>query len=583
MKKKVLISLGGLCLILLCLLLIIFLHADDSSNVKEAISQSYAENQILTGDFDEDNAVKCVNGTFVGSQKDGVLSFKGIPYAKAPIGSLRWKDPEPVDASDSVHEALYYGKSGIQTEAETERASYYRQGEDCLTLNIWTSDKAPMEPKPVMVFIHGGSYGWGGTTDPLYDAQNFVKEHNDVIFVTINYRIGIMGFMDFTQVEGGEAYKTSGNLGLLDQKCALEWIQANIANFGGDPGNVTIIGESAGAGSVSLLPLMEGTKGLFQRIIAESGSVALTYSKDECLNLTQMLLKETKSATMNDLLALSEEELIQANENLNLYNNFPERDGIVIPENLYQAYEDGLGHDVDMLIGTNRDEVRYWIGEVGGLLPYCLQLPVLYENNISRINDQDMDYLHAFMNTLSDKNTWKLTEFYTEIMFRIPAIKQASSHSENGGNTYMYYWTYPSAKKHYGACHAVELAYVFNNLDETIYTGDNIDPALAKEVQTMWVNFAKTGNPSTDNHIWDAYDSQSRQTMFLGSEIKQVSDPLRTQRENMEPLLHYHFNGNYSRLNFNVPFVRKILSAIVLTIIIVVLVVRLLKQRKTVK
>ena len=134
-----------------------------------------------------------------------------------------------------------------------------------------------------MVFFHGGSYGWGGTSDPIYDGHNLVEKYPDLVLVTAEYRTGIMGFMDFSGVPGGEDYSTSGNLGLLDQVCALEWVQKNIRAFGGDPENVTIFGESAGAGSVSLLPLIEGTDGLFRRIIMESGSPALTYSREECV------------------------------------------------------------------------------------------------------------------------------------------------------------------------------------------------------------------------------------------------------------------------------------------------------------
>lgn len=192
-----------------------------------------------------------------------------------------------------------------------------------------------------------------------------------------------MGFIDFSSVEGGKEYEESGNLGLLDQVEALRWIQKNIAAFGGNSDNVTIWGESAGAGSVSLLPLINDTEGLFKRIIAESGSVALTYSTEECQNLTQMLLEETDCSTMSELMALPTETLMKVNEKLNDYNNFPERDGVVLPTDLYAAYETGVASDFDMLIGSNADEVRYWINEMGystklvsGELIYRLGLPI---------------------------------------------------------------------------------------------------------------------------------------------------------------------------------------------------------------
>lgn len=140
-----------------------------------------------------------------------------------------------------------------------------------------------------MGFFHGGSYGWGGTSDPCYDGHNLVQKYPDLVLVTANYRLGILGFIDFSMFPGEEDFAASGNLGLLDQICALQWVQKNIAAFGGDPANVTIFGESAGAGSVSLIPLIEGTEGLFRRVIAESGAPSLTFSLQECQNLTRLL------------------------------------------------------------------------------------------------------------------------------------------------------------------------------------------------------------------------------------------------------------------------------------------------------
>jgi para-nitrobenzyl esterase len=222
-----------------------------------------------------------------------------------PVGRRRWKTPEAAAPDDGVYEARYFGKSCIQTEEASERASLYMQGEDCLTLNIWTccENEKPSADKAVMVFIHGGSYGWGGSVDPLYDGHNFVQRQRNVVLVTINYRIGIFGFIDFSKVKGGEAYRESGNLGLLDQICALEWIRRNIRGFGGDPEKVTLFGESAGASSVSLLPLIDSAGGLFKRVIAESGSIAFTYSRTEAQALTAKLLREAGASCMEELMA----------------------------------------------------------------------------------------------------------------------------------------------------------------------------------------------------------------------------------------------------------------------------------------
>lgn len=569
MKKRV------FSLILVFMLLMVSLTGcasltDIDEVQKETMSSLYGVNEGITGEYDKTLAAKCYNGTFVGKEENEVISYKGIPYAETPTGELRWKEPVAASASDKVYEAYYFGKTPIQTEINSERASSYEQGEDCLTLNVWTSEKTSSSDKAVMVFIHGGSYGWGGTSDPLYDGQNFVEAHDDIVLVSIEYRVGMMGFIDFSSVKGGENFSTSGNLGLLDQIAALQWIKNNIEAFGGNPDNVTIFGESAGGGSVSLLPLIDEAKGLFNRIIAQSGSVALTFSKDECQNLTEMLMEKTGATSMEDLQALSEEEIMEVNEELNDYNNFPERDGIVIPEDLYQAYADGVSSDIDMLIGTTSDEARYWMSEMGGLTKYTLSIPILYENNLKRISDEDMAYVKQFMSLQTERKVWNITEFYNEIMFRIPAILQASSHAENGGNAYMYYWTYPSAIGSYGACHAVELAYVFNNLDETKYTGDNIKTELAETVQQMWVNYAKTGNPSTDTITWPQYNSDTRATMILGDEIKVENDILSQQREAITKLIKYDFNGSYVNLSLNVPHVYKLVGISITVLFVLV-------------
>lgn len=510
--------------------------------------ENYQQNRPITDGFDADCVARCTNGTFVGKQDDGVVAFRGIPFAKAPVGELRWRAPVPAEPSDGVFEAYYNGPTSIQTKLESERASFFFQSEDCLYLNVWTAEEYAGASRPVMVFIHGGNYGWGGTVDPLYDGHNFVKAHPDVILVTIAYRVGIMGFVDFSEVSGGDEYANSGNLGLLDQICALRYIGENAKNFGGDPSNVTIFGESAGAGSVSLLPLIPEAKGLFSRVIAESGSVALTYSREECLPLTKMLLKETGAENMAELCSLSEKEIMIANKKLNDHNNFPERDGVVIPVDLYGAYKDGSEHNVDMISGSNADELRYWILDVGGVFHYKILGFAMLKGILRLMEKQDGELVKEFLRLQKESGvkgrTWQTTELFNELLFRLPATKQIEYHASNGNRAYLYYWTHPSSIPDLKACHAVELAYVFNNLDQTIYTGENPDPALAATVQQMWVNFAKCGDPSTDGAKWEAYSASSRNTMILGENVRCEKDFREPERALLEGLLKYNLNGN---------------------------------------
>ena len=529
-------------------------------NIKELISKRYGENQRLSGDYDPALAVRSENGTFVGKTEGDVSVFLGIPFAQPPIGELRWKRPVPVQPDDGVYEAYFNGKSPIQTEWPTERASYYPQGEDCLYLNIWCNRTCTDPKKPVMVFFHGGSYGWGGTADPLYDGKNFISSHPDIVLVTVGYRIGLMGFVDLSYVKGGEDFPDAPNLGILDQIEALRWVKQNIDGFCGDPDNVTIFGESAGGGSVSLLPIIDEAKGLFRRVIAESGSVSLTFSKKECADFTRRLLKESGCRSMEELMALSEDELKKVNEALNAYNNFPQRDGRLIPLDPYAPYRDGVTVDVDMLIGTNANESNYWIGEVGGIVPYRFSIPVKFENDMRLLCPSDRKLVKKALSQMKGHEIWRMTEFYNEIMFRLPAVRQAESHAKNGGRAYMYYWTQPSAIRYRGACHAVELSYVFQNPQETIYTGKPADPELTKKVGDMWANFARTGDPSIPGLDWTAYDEKLRSTAIISLSPHIKIDPLKAQREQLSPLLRYMINASYATLDYNVPFVRKTLA-----------------------
>ncbi|MBR3334388.1 MAG: carboxylesterase/lipase family protein [Clostridia bacterium] len=540
-----------------------------ASNIKTEIRNSWGENRPIDGPYDPSVAAGCRNGIFVGTRKDGVKIFRGIPFACPPTGDKRWKKPLPAEDSDRVFEAKYNGRTPIQTEWHSERASYYPQGEDCLYLNIWTGETAAAG-KTVMVFIHGGSYGWGGTADPLYDGFHFAKAHPEIVLVTIAYRVGMMGFADFSSVPGGEAFPDAPNLGIWDQIEALRWIRKNIAAFGGDPDKVTIFGESAGGGSVSLLPFIPEARGLFRRVIAESGSVALTYSKEECQGLTRRIMKAAGAANMRDLLMLTEKELQEVNEKVNMYNNFPQRDGVLIPEDPYEPYRNGLTADVDMLIGTNADETNYWINEVGGFIPFRMGLPIQYENNLRLLKPEDRKRARQYMKLTKGYSLWKISGFFTEIMFRLPAVRQAEEHSRNGGKAFMYFWEERSHLPHLRACHAVELAYVFGNVEDTVYTGKPADPALSRQVQDQWVRFAEIGDPGTPELLWPAYEEKNRWTMILRGDSRLAADPMAEERKVLSPILDYCLNASYAEMKFNVPFVWKTAGKILLFLLLII-------------
>lgn len=287
--------------------------ADALDEARERMLSLYGENKKITdGNYDKSLAVKCINGTFVGKKSENVIAYKGIPFVgQQPVGDLRWKAPVDIVPDDGVYEAYYNGKAPRQDGNVSQVGGLYPQGEDCLYLNIWKAAKASTEKKPVMVWIHGGAFEIGGTAEPREEGTNFVKENPDVILVSIEYRLGIFGFFHLSHLPDGKDYQDAQNLGLLDQIMGLKWVHENIAAFGGDPENVTIFGQSAGGGSVSLLPLIKGSHKYFKRVIAESGSPVFTRSTEEAIACTNEMMEKLGCKTVADLQKVDVEKFLK--------------------------------------------------------------------------------------------------------------------------------------------------------------------------------------------------------------------------------------------------------------------------------
>lgn len=519
----------------------------------------------------ESTSAACKNGVFKGAYEEetGVLSFKGIPYAKAPVGELRWKAPQPPDDSDEVLEAYNYGKSGIQYYWHSE-AITTDVGEDCLTLNVWT-DSLDTQDKAVMVFFHGGAFAWGGSSEPLYNGQYIVDTHEDVIVVTCNYRIGIMGFANFSGVEGSEDFPDTENLGLLDCIQALQWINENIKAFGGDPDNVTIFGESAGGTICSSLLLTDAAGDLFQRAIVESGPIGLTISEEKSVeysNNVQMLMEYTGAENMDDLMDLTEAEIIEANEyewdedgtTLNDCYKTIVRGVEPVPADPYELYRTGNAKNVDLMIGTTLDEMNYWVNEMGDA-PITELSDEEIEENVSIFNDyfiapiyetaretvseEDLTYIDKYMELYSDmEEPDAKARFVSDLCFRASSVKMAEEHSnaDGTGKTYMYLFEKENTEyEAMKACHASELAYVFHNLGNTEFTG-KIDEGLADRICDAWVNFAKSGNPSTEAASWEEYSEEDRITMIIGNDnaLETVKDPYSAERSLLANLTQYY-------------------------------------------
>ena len=551
----------------------------EPSALEQEMAALYGENKVINGAYPDSLAVEVDNGIFVGQRDSNLLAFKGVPYALQPTGDRRWQVAKPEPDSRLVREAKYFGHTSIQSRSQHNAASLYPQGEDCLTLNIWTAaDGMRTARRPVMVWVHGGSYVCNGTANPRDWGDKFVKAHPEVVMVSINYRLGLLGFLDLSSLPDGQAFACSGLLGILDQVEALRWVKRNIAAFGGDPGNVTLVGHSAGAGSVSLLASINEAQGLFHRIIAQSGSVAFTSSREDCQSLTKRVLGATGAKTVAELQALSTDDIIALNDEVGEFFRFPERDGAVIPEDPYSRFI-GFNAGIDMLIGSNSDETRYWIDAMGGEENFDMATQLWYRYISMSLDSLQRENAGRFIDIVPEDNPWPVAELLNELMFRGPAIEMAQRHAAAGGRTYMYYWTKALKDPIYGACHGSEVAYVLNT-GRQIKMGDDHNPALAAEVQQMWVNFATTGNPSTPAHYWPAYEATQRATMVLGDTIKLLNDPLSEQRRLIAPLMSEYISPVFSDLLDKAPwYVGAAIAALVILLLLLTwLIVKVRRQ-----
>lgn len=531
----------------------------------------------------DDPLAVCENGQFVGYVEDnGVLTFKGIPFAKAPVGELRWKAPQPMDACDDIFEAKTYGLPGLQSYDEGEVASHGDLSEDCLYLNVWTKDLQMKEGRPVMVWFHGGSYGWGGTLDPLYEGKYLVAEYPDVVLVTVGYRVNAMGFIDFSDVPGGEDFPDAPYLGILDQQQALRWIQKNISAFGGDPDNVTIFGESAGGGSVCCHLIAKGSEGLFRRAIPMSGDIYLQHTPENYKMNGQAakLLAATGCKNMDELMALSEAELLNAlsketdetsfegvGGSVGDFNNWPMRsdERSILPTDGYKAILEGKSKEVDIMIGIVADEMRYWAhlqydpSNQDSPLAYYYdwvkgkikQFKEVGGTEMAHRMDECMQYIDSDSDEWEEKHPdiWKYTELMNNYFFRLGSITVAENHSEAGGSgkTYMYVFgkgyekgAYPG-EDYLKACHACELTYAFNNM--SVENGAPYDPVLTKRFSNILVNFARTGNPSIEGLDIPEYDKTDRSTVIVGrdSKIYVEKNPLSKETELLLPTYYSFF------------------------------------------
>lgn len=473
-------------------------------------------------------------GQVSGEEINGVSVWKGIPYAKAPVGNLRFRPPQIPEAWDGIYDATQFGPSAIQPVSEIMNflgSDINETSEDCLRLNIW-SQKADGKLRPVMVWIHGGAFMNGSGSSLGYDGTSFALE-SDVVIVTINYRLGVLGFLHLGDI-GGEAYASSGNCGILDQIAALKWIKENIEAFGGDPTNITLFGESAGAMSIGILLAVPEAKGLFNKAILQSGAARNVLNRMTANHVTSGILANL-GVGVDELSKLEEipiEKLLDAAKNVPPMALGPVLDGMFISEHPEISIANGSSKDIPILIGTNKDEYRlftFFDPSWKGLNKEEIELR--FERSLRKWSEIAQHYLNA--EHMNQALYEKLMSFE---MFTSPAIWLAEKQTEQGSPVWMYRfeWETPILNGGLKSCHALEIPFVFHGIDKEgakFLLGSSPDKTLANQMHASWSAFAKNGNPNTSGvPEWSLYDLENRETMIFDVVSKMKKDPDQKER-----------------------------------------------------
>lgn len=477
----------------------------------------------------DEAALKVDGGLIAGTEDRGVRAYLGVPYAAPPRGELRWKEPQPVVPWDGVRRCEAFGPTCPQTPYPAMSIYAHppmEQSEDCLYLNVWT-DAAPGEKRPVMVWIHGGALTRGAGSLPIYNGANLARK--GVVLVTINYRLNVFGFLAHPGLTAESPNGSSGNYGILDQIAALEWVQRNIEQFGGDPGNVTVFGESAGSWSVHFLMASPRAKGLFHRAIGQSGAAfagnpRLREAVGETPPAEAGGLAFAEAAGVDSIEGL---RAMSTDEVLAVYANLPEDapfratanvDGYLLTDTVLNLFQQGAFNPVPVIVGSNANEMTSltdpttipktrealdaWVAETFGALAgeFATHYPV---EGPTGLRD-------AYLGALRDR--W----------FTLGMRTWAQLNTARGNASYLYFFAKvpPRPGSDYlKAFHAAEIAYVFGNLlpDQADYTDG--DRRLSEMLSSYWVNFARRGDPNgPELPEWRPYAPDTEPYLHIGDE-----------------------------------------------------------------
>lgn len=482
---------------------------------------------------DSDPVVSVAQGDLKGARNARVMNFKGIPYAAPPTGKNRWSTPAPPLPWAGERDAKNFGPSCIQPPVPKFSVYYdppVESSEDCLTLNIWAPQQA--DKAPVIVFIHGGSLRMGGSAQPTYDGTEFANR--GAVFVSINYRLGVLGWMAHPDLSAESASGVSGNYGLLDQTAALKWVRDNIQSFGGDPHNVTIMGESAGALSTTYLLTHPGAEGLFHKAIIQSTNTrnfpalkTQDYGLPSAETIGTTLFSALKIETLDAARAMDPQVLTDQAMRMR-YGPQGTIDGVNLPDQLNILFDSGQFSKVPLLAGFNSGESRTY----KALLPTLPENAESYEQAIqARYGEISADYLNLYPANDMAESALGVAR---DNIFGWATERLVKRVSEQGAPAYLYLfdYCYPAAKaRDLCAFHASELPFVFGTLSHELFPPNWPVPdreaaeELSKLLLDYWVSFAATGQPThQQGPVWPDY---AKDEAYLHiSETSQTSNNL---------------------------------------------------------
>jgi para-nitrobenzyl esterase len=489
-----------------------------------------------------EEALRVEGGMIAPARPDaaGIRGFKGIPFAAPPVGELRWRAPRPVTPWPGERTADQFGPKCMQTARLGDIDPLNpRMSEDCLYLNVWTPVKSANDRLPVMVWIYGGSFNVGAGSEPWYDGANLAKK--GVIVVTLNYRVDVFGFLSHPGLTAESDHHASGNYGLMDQAAALGWVKRNIAAFGGDPGRVTIFGESAGSLSVSALMGSPIGRGLFQRAIGESG--AMLYPGKSPYALPSLAKAEQAGVKFADMLsahsvaelrAKSAEAVLEAvtkNPTATAVSRGPIIDGYVLPVNAAEIFAKGQQTDVPLLAGSNADEGTLFAGRVRPP-----PTPESYTEQVRKLfGDHAAAVLKVYPDGTPEQTKASFAALLGDQLISYPTWLWDELQARTGkAPTYRYFFDLrPPAPETSltplaaaGVFHTAEILYVFDNLQVRDWPWRPEDRRMAEIVSSYWVNFAKNGNPNGPGlPDWPTYAGPNGTVMRLAARPGAGPDP----------------------------------------------------------